>query len=84
MKLQNDEDFYWYCKELDTKRKYNHSHRGRPIKYPCIVTSDWGDDYNSGYYYDHDFEYQVEFMCETCGTKHLIWASEKGEQNDRT
>ena len=70
--LKTKYDFYWYKKELDLKRRYQHDHcGGEPEKYPCIVVSHWGDNPNGPYYYDHVFYYKQKksTICKYCGKK---------------
>lgn len=76
--LKGAQDFYWYKAELDLQQKYQHRHSGEPIAYPCRVISEWSDDPNGPYCYDHKFIYQEEIECEKCGnkTKHLPNPSE--------
>ncbi len=53
-----------YTKMLDTDRSYRHGHRGEPERYPCkIAESEWNDDPDGPYYYEHRFIYQ----CQHCG-----------------
>ena len=72
--LRNDDDFFWYQKELDLKGKYEYLHRGgSPARYPCRVYSDFFDDPNGPYTYIHTFVYQIENKCEKCGHSVITW-----------
>ncbi len=74
--IESEKDFIWYTKALDVAEKYNHQHIGKPEKYPCKVRSVWGDNPNGPYYYEHNFIYQQEVICENCGSKSYIWPEE--------
>jgi len=65
--LGSKSDFEWYLKRLDAEQRYEHRHNGSPEKYPCIVSSDWWDDPNGPYTYDHTFKYKEKICCEACG-----------------
>jgi hypothetical protein len=68
------DDFYWYKQKLDLNDKYKNEHRGEPEKYPAmLLESQWGDNPNGPYYYNHSFIYQQEITCDKCGTKKLVW-----------
>lgn len=74
--LRNEEDFYWYKKELDLKGRYEYKHNHEPERYPCVVDSSWFDDPNGPYSYDHTFFYQQLVTCESCGHQTLVWPEE--------
>jgi hypothetical protein len=67
------DDFEWYCKELDVRHKYRHEHNGKPDRYPCKIESQWHDDPNGPYYYEHEFYYQKEEVCPCCKHKIMVW-----------
>jgi hypothetical protein len=69
--LRNKEDWEWYTQGLDVSGKYHHRHNGEPERYPCIVASNFWDDPNGPYTYDHDFYYQEEYKCESCGHRSM-------------
>lgn len=74
MKLIEDNDAWkWYKKALDVERKYEHRHNGMPNSYPCKVESEFWDDPNGPYTYNHSFIYQQEATCEKCGHKTKEW-----------
>lgn len=68
-KLKYKDDWVWYTKRLDAEGRYEYRHNGEPEKYPCIVSSQFWDDPNGPYTYDHDFYYEVEHICSECGHK---------------
>ena len=72
--LTKKDDFHRYKKELDLARKYEHEHRGgEPLRYPCRVYSEFFDDPNGPYTYNHTFVYQQNHDCEKCGHNTMIW-----------
>jgi len=71
--LYNKEDFVWYKRKLDADRKYEHDHYGEPEEYPCRVRSEFYDDPNGPYTYNHSFIYKQEHKCESCGHTQKIW-----------
>lgn len=71
--LKNSDDFNWYKQGLDVNSKYKHKHNGEPERYPCVVVSNFWDDPNGPYTYDHVFVYQQQVKCEHCGHETLIW-----------
>lgn len=74
--LNNEEDFKWHQKALDVAQKYNCAHYGDPEKYPCKVVSQFWDDPNGPYTYNHSFIYQQEVQCPHCGHTRLIWPNQ--------
>lgn len=71
--LNSAEDFEWYKKGLDVSGRYAHQHNGRPDRYPCKVISEFWDDPNGPYNYNHSFVYQQEVECPQCHHKTLVW-----------
>lgn len=65
--LNSKEDFEWYKKALDVNGRYEHKHVGEPENYPCKVRSNFWDDPNGPYTYEHEFLYEVEIVCPSCG-----------------
>jgi hypothetical protein len=74
--IKSEDDFRWYKAGLDVSLKYPHKHNGKPERYPCKAWSKWNDDPNGPYYYDHTFAYQLEVICDSCGSKKLVWPEE--------
>jgi hypothetical protein len=77
--LNEKKDFDWYKKELDVQSRYDHRHNNDPEKYPCRVRSQWSDDPQGPYTYDHFFTYQQEVACESCGHKKHVWPQAEDE-----
>ena len=77
--LINKSDFVWYKKELDVEGRYEHRHNNEPEKFPCQVTSNYWDDPNGPYTYDHSFSYQQEIVCGECSHKTLVWPNQADE-----
>jgi hypothetical protein len=71
--LKNKEDFSWHKMALDAGRKYAHKHYGEPEKYPCMVSSEFFDDPNGPYTYEHSFTYLQDVVCPHCNHKQSIW-----------
>ncbi len=71
--IENKEDWDWYKQRLDVDGKYNHRHNGSPKQYPCKVESEWNDDPNGPYYFNHRFFYQKDIVCEKCQHKTKEW-----------
>lgn len=38
-------------------KPYSYEHNGVPERYPCLVISNWWDDPNGPYTYEHEFLY---------------------------
>lgn len=74
--LCSDSDFQWYKKSLDCHAKYQHRHIGKPERYPCRVSSEWSDDPNGPYTYNHEFIYQKCIICKECGHHQLEWPTD--------
>ena len=66
-KLNSPKDFEWYKKEIDVENRYEHRHNNDSIRYPCVVSSEYWDDPNGPYTYDHHFFYEEEHKCSECG-----------------
>jgi len=67
--LRNEEDFKDHMDTLDSDGHilasqvgYRHDHRGTPEKYPCMVYSNFWDNPDGPYTYDHDFIYLDDVM----------------------
>jgi len=73
-------DFDWYKKKLNANSRYEFAHDGDPSKYPCKVVSKLEYDNSSSFggrdTYNHEFVYQVEKICSSCGHKEIIWPDE--------
>lgn len=74
--LRNKEDFKWHKAKLDLENKYDHDHYGEPEKYPCMVISNWFDNPNGPYTYEHKFIYQHKVICENCGHEKMAWKTD--------
>lgn len=77
--LYSAEDFKWYQRRLDVEAKYQHRHNGRPTSYPCRVISEWCDDPNGPYTYNHTFVYPQDVKCPHCEREHRIWPDQAAE-----
>lgn len=71
--IKTNEDWKWYKRRLDLEREYEHRHVGAPDRLPCKVKSTFFDDPNGPYTYEHEFVYQKEVTCTSCGHKVLTW-----------
>jgi hypothetical protein len=71
--IENSKEWKWYKKQLDVEQKYEHRHNGEPERFPCKVKSDWWDDPNGPYTYDHTFIYQRDVKCKKCGHVSKEW-----------
>lgn len=80
-KMANKEDFEWYKKRIDAESRYEHRHNGIPEKYPCVVSSEFWDDPNGPYTYDHAFVYEEEQCCTECGHKTKRFPITKEEES---
>lgn len=62
--IRNSKEWDAYIVSLDVtfddgKRvPYKHDHSGTPSEFPCIVVSEFWDDPNGPYSYDHTFVYK--------------------------
>lgn len=74
--LRSKDDFEWHVRKLDADRKYLHRHDGEPTHYPCKVESEWWDDPNGPYTYQHRFTYQQTVVCESCQHETVVWPEE--------
>lgn len=81
-KLNSENDFKWYKAELDVDGKYSHAHFGTPERYPAIVTSEWWDNPNGPYEYQHTFFYEEEHQCSECGHKTKKFPITKEQENE--
>lgn len=71
--IENANEWKWYKKRLDADEKYEHVHNGEPKHFPCKVKSQWNEDYNGPFYYDHEFVYQRDVACTKCGHVSKEW-----------
>lgn len=69
-------EFEHHKNRLDKFERSGCRHTGEPEKFPCKVRSDFWDDPNGPYTYNHYFVYQQEVTCPHCGTKTLIWPTQ--------
>ena len=44
IELKNAEDFKWYKAKLDLEAQYERDHINEPLKYPCLVVSEYDPD----------------------------------------
>ncbi len=72
--IQSKHDWKWYKASLDINSKYAHRHLGEPEKYPCKVRSEFYDNPNGPYTYNHEFIYQETIKCKECGHENQCWA----------
>jgi len=70
--LYNSDDFFWYKKALDLKRKCEHIHENDPTHYPCRVYSNITEVNRDDFCYHH-FLYQIPKTCVSCGHESLQW-----------
>jgi hypothetical protein len=71
--LANIGDFQWHKAALDVAHKSHCKHNGEPEKFPCRVVSEFWDDPNGPYTYNHSFIYQQSVICDHCGSESIVW-----------